>query len=156
MEADERPSKIRRVMSNDPVADEPESNVLLLSPLSDGIPSPNLVPQSPDLDFQQPAANSPDISELKSTVDVDSDGDSQSKDTSQDTQAPPRLDANGKPLSKSQLKKLRKKEEWEAGRAYRKLKRKEKLQEKKQRKREARDEEAQLRQEPSRQQQGDY
>jgi tRNA (guanine9-N1)-methyltransferase len=42
-------------------------------------------------------------------------------------------------LSKNQLKKLRKKQEWEAGREERKIVRKEKLQEKKARKRAARD-----------------
>ena len=46
-----------------------------------------------------------------------------------------------KPLSKSQMKKLRRREEWEAGRDNRKAKRKQKTQEKKARKREAREEE---------------
>ncbi|MCJ1398652.1 tRNA (guanine(9)-N(1))-methyltransferase [Xylographa trunciseda] len=41
------------------------------------------------------------------------------------------------PLSKNQMKKLKRKQEWEAGREYRKVKRKEKIQEKKQRKRAA-------------------
>ncbi|OCT47886.1 tRNA m(1)G methyltransferase domain-containing protein [Cladophialophora carrionii] len=53
---------------------------------------------------------------------------------------------NGEPterLSKSQLKKLRRREEWEANRDHRKAKRKQKIQEKRARKREARDEEAQ-------------
>jgi len=46
------------------------------------------------------------------------------------------------PMSKNQLKKLKRKQEWEAGRDFRKVKRKEKIQEKKKRKREAREEEA--------------
>ncbi|MCJ1414563.1 tRNA (guanine(9)-N(1))-methyltransferase [Xylographa parallela] len=41
------------------------------------------------------------------------------------------------PLSKNQLKKLRRKQEWEAGREYRKVRRKEKIHAKKQRKRAA-------------------
>ncbi|MCJ1291537.1 tRNA methyltransferase 10 [Xylographa carneopallida] len=47
----------------------------------------------------------------------------------------------GPQLSKSQLKKLKRKQEWEAGREYRKAKRKEKIKEKKQRKRAASKEE---------------
>ncbi|KAJ9611684.1 tRNA (guanine(9)-N(1))-methyltransferase [Cladophialophora chaetospira] len=50
---------------------------------------------------------------------------------------------DGPPLSKNQLKKLRKREEWEAGRDYRKARRKQKNQDKKARKRDAREEEAQ-------------
>ena len=48
--------------------------------------------------------------------------------------------AEAKALSKNQLKKLKRDQEWEANRAKRKAKRKEKLQEKKQRKRAAREE----------------
>jgi tRNA (guanine9-N1)-methyltransferase len=47
------------------------------------------------------------------------------------------MDAEGKPMSKNQLKKLRKRQEWEAGRDYRKSKRKQKAKEKKERKRAA-------------------
>ncbi|MCJ1285755.1 tRNA (guanine(9)-N(1))-methyltransferase [Xylographa opegraphella] len=43
----------------------------------------------------------------------------------------------GSQLSKNQMKKLKRKQEWEAGREYRKVRRKEKIQEKKQRKRAA-------------------
>lgn len=50
--------------------------------------------------------------------------------------------AGGPPMSKNQMKKLKRKQEWEAGREFRKAKRKEKIQEKRKRKREARDEEA--------------
>jgi len=46
-----------------------------------------------------------------------------------------------KPMSKSQLKKLRKKEEWEAGREYRKARRREKIVERRARKRAVRREE---------------
>lgn len=59
------------------------------------------------------------------------------------TSNPQAQDASaGPPMSKNQLKKLRRKQEWEAGRDFRKAKRKVKIQEKKKRKREAREEEA--------------
>ena len=51
----------------------------------------------------------------------------------------PDVEQSTPPLSKNQLKKLRKREEWEAGRDYRKAKRKEKIVQKKARKREARE-----------------
>ena len=56
-----------------------------------------------------------------------------------DPQLPSSAGAEGKALSKNQLKKLKRDQEWEANRAKRKAKRKEKLQEKKQRKRAARE-----------------
>lgn len=49
----------------------------------------------------------------------------------------PDLQQSSPPLSKNQLKKLKKREEWEAGREYRKAKRKEKIAQKKARKRES-------------------
>ena len=55
-------------------------------------------------------------------------------------QLPSSTGAEAKALSKNQLKKLKRDQEWEANRAKRKAKRKEKLQEKKQRKRAAREE----------------
>ena len=54
-------------------------------------------------------------------------------------QLPSSAGAEAKALSKNQLKKLKRDQEWEANRAKRKAKRKEKVQEKKQRKRAARD-----------------
>ena len=54
-------------------------------------------------------------------------------------QLPSSAGAEAKALSKNQLKKLKRDQEWEANRAKRKAKRKEKLQEKKQRKRAARE-----------------
>lgn len=53
---------------------------------------------------------------------------------------PSSADAEAKALSKTQQKKLKRDQQWEANRAKRKAKRKEKLQEKKQRKRAAREE----------------
>ncbi len=54
-------------------------------------------------------------------------------------QLPSSAGAEAKALSKNQLKKLKRDQEWEANRAKRKAKRKEKIQEKKQRKRAARE-----------------
>jgi tRNA (guanine9-N1)-methyltransferase len=51
------------------------------------------------------------------------------------TSALPQLDKDGNPLSKNQLKKLRRRQEWEAGREYRREKRKQKTAEKRARKR---------------------
>jgi tRNA (guanine9-N1)-methyltransferase len=51
------------------------------------------------------------------------------------TSALPQLDKDGNPLSKNQLKKLRRRQEWEAGRGYRREKRKQKTAEKRARKR---------------------
>ena len=56
-----------------------------------------------------------------------------------ETQLSSSAGAEAKALSKNQLKKLKRDQEWEANRAKRKAKRKEKLQEKKQRKRAARE-----------------
>ena len=56
-----------------------------------------------------------------------------------DHQIPLSTGAEAKALSKNQLKKLKRDQEWEANRAKRKAKRREKLQEKKQRKRAARE-----------------
>lgn len=68
--------------------------------------------------------------EILKTADEDNEGnDSETKDS---TPVP------GQALSKNQLKKIRKKEAWEAGREYRKLKRKEKQHDKKIRKQEER------------------
>lgn len=54
----------------------------------------------------------------------------------------PEIEAPAPGMSKSQLKKLRRQEQWEAGKAFRKAKRKQKAAEKKQRKREAREQAA--------------
>lgn len=53
---------------------------------------------------------------------------------------PAGVDEDGTPLSKNQLKKLRRRQEWEAGRDYRRAKRKQKTIEKKARKRAAKEE----------------
>jgi tRNA (guanine9-N1)-methyltransferase len=70
------------------------------------------------------------------------DYDSASYDNSHDVQSedggmsvPQQVDKDGNPLSKNQLKKLRRRQEWEAGREYRREKRKQKTAEKRGRKR---------------------
>lgn len=88
-------------------------------------------------DVKSNATDSPDIVVDSSTPQVD---DSKATDAQTSSEGPTHSneqDGEPKPMSKNQLKKLRKREEWEAGREYRKAKRKQKTKEKKERKRAA-------------------
>ncbi|OAP58495.1 hypothetical protein AYL99_07585 [Fonsecaea erecta] len=152
MEAEERPAKLRKLDSdNDPGLTEDADTPPLLSNL------PGTVTGSADARSMQNskpeecAANLQDPPDTREEV----DGRDESDDLELDSESKPDLshkapqqqqdgDAS-KPLSKNQLKKLKKREEWEAARDYRKAKRKQKIQEKRARKRAAREEEEQNR-----------
>ena len=81
-------------------------------------------PTSPAIENDIPITSLQDMNDTSSTTNVR-------------PQAPAILDEKGIPISKNKLKKLKRDQEWEAGRAKRKAKRKEKDQEKKERKRAA-------------------
>lgn len=100
------------------------------------------------------AKNAPTATETQSVNEIDApnaengetvtgDDFAQTSNAAKASDAPPAgsaaVDSDGKPLSKNQLKKLRKKQEWEAGREERKIIRKEKVVAKRERKREARE-----------------
>ena len=121
MEADERPAKSRKLCSED-----------------------EDLPANGNLDLQDRAAHSSSLTEealpaTTSTYDFnivevqDSDQPVQPGEQQQENLTP----NDDKVISKSQLKKIRKKQEWEAGREHRKLVRKQKLREKKARQRDA-------------------
>lgn len=109
--AEERPAKMRK-LSHDDGGGGDESDLA-----SSATDSPNIV-----IDGSTPKAVDSHPAEAETT---EAPADSQDQD------------GEGKPISKNQLKKLRKREEWEAGREYRKVKRKQKSKEKKERKRAA-------------------
>lgn len=141
MEAEERPMKLRKLDSGDSAA--PNSSEV--SPLPDlGLSAP----ASPKSKPEEPAADvagSPDeYPEGEVETPVDDDGEDAEEDAHASTLTATEQNGNPtKPMSKNRMKKLRKLEEWEAGREYRKAKRKEKLQAKKARRRTAKEEEKQ-------------
>ncbi|MCJ1249545.1 tRNA methyltransferase 10 [Trapelia coarctata] len=102
----------------------------------DGLVSKEVDPDASDHEDKDP------VTKKEDEVELDSKPELQGQDASA-----------GPPLSKNQLKKIRRKQEWEAGRDFRKAKRKEKIQEKRIRKRAAREEERAA--EPSAARQGD-
>ena len=111
----------------------------LQAPLTGGVAHPN----SLDEDRSNVTTNGQVSQSVSSTSDVGPQYDTQAQTP---PNAPPIADSEGTgnlgeapQLSKSQLKKLKRKQEWEAGRETRKVKRKEKMQEKKQRKRATQD-----------------
>ncbi|KIW75133.1 hypothetical protein Z517_11905 [Fonsecaea pedrosoi CBS 271.37] len=154
MEAEERPAKLRKLNSNDDTGSDEDTGTPLLSKLpgttngaADAPLSQNSKPE------EEYTANIEDSSVKRQHggefIPDESEGlDVSSGTLPDDTHTLPALQhpQDGdlqKPLSKNQLKKLRKQQEWEAARDYRKAKRKQKTQEKKARKRAAREEEEQ-------------
>ncbi|KAK5114347.1 hypothetical protein LTR62_002599 [Meristemomyces frigidus] len=138
MEAEERPAKIRK-LSHDNV------EVPKLAVASSGAPSGAQ-------DVNHLTAVTSEISGSDNNggevLDVDDRNGSQPEQTTNSPDFPPPDDVaplassdllgeGGQPMSKNQLKKLRKKQEWEAKRPERKAVRKEKLMAKRERKREA-------------------
>jgi tRNA (guanine9-N1)-methyltransferase len=118
---------------------EPPSKLRKLSHdgAADGQPSVNAAP-----DQRKPVINAANGADSDTGSDSDDENDV-SIQVNQDELQVPGVAAGGettRPMSKNQLKKLRKKREWEAGRDYRKAKRKQKTAEKRIRKRAARDE----------------
>ncbi|EXJ94680.1 hypothetical protein A1O1_03077 [Capronia coronata CBS 617.96] len=153
MEADERPTKLRKLDSHD----EPSSEAASDKPLLPSVEvNGAVIPTAGDADTSKPdepagTANVADPPQEDRDDDADDSegsagvGDRQpqqpSAEPAQQQTGEPRSDQDpSKPMSKNQLKKLRKKQEWEAGREYRKLKRKQKLHEKRERKRAGREE----------------
>jgi tRNA (guanine9-N1)-methyltransferase len=152
MEAEERPSKLRKLETNGEAPTE-EANVPLLLDLTEAAndsgnaPSSNSKPPQATANLAGRAAEQAEAPE-EDVSDEEPGPKNKPHHHDPDPAEHERLllqqQQNGeltKPISKSQLKKLRKREEWEAGRDYRKVKRKQKTQERKARKREAREEE---------------
>jgi tRNA (guanine9-N1)-methyltransferase len=130
METQERPAKVRRlsnstdVASSAPFLDNPSS-------LSEHPPTQNgdNVNEPPSESNDTSEGNKPqegDILAIKANLEGTSE----------------QLQTSSQPLSKNALKKLRKRQEWEAGREERKVKRRERHKEKKERQRETKKEQA--------------
>ena len=118
---DERPAKVRKLThDHEPEATPSSVEVNLEQSKADGVLANDAAVKSQI----EPAELSDDNSDLAPN-NVDALAESQPAIPFQ-------------PLSKNQLKKLRKREEWEAGRDYRRAKRRQKIQEKRSRKKEAR------------------
>ncbi|KIX00924.1 uncharacterized protein Z518_09989 [Rhinocladiella mackenziei CBS 650.93] len=143
MEAEERPTKFRKLDSKDDLGHEAVSDAPFLSNVkAPGSESSHTPPWRKSKPQEQPAnVAEPLEEEIEDGNGPEAEGETEERPTAvephQQNGEPP------KPMSKNQLKKLRKREEWEAGRGYRKAKRKQKAQEKKARKRAAREEEQQ-------------
>ncbi|EXJ89972.1 hypothetical protein A1O3_03039 [Capronia epimyces CBS 606.96] len=139
MEADERPSKLRKLDSRD----EPNSKTASDKPLLPAVEvNGAIVPDTDSANHSKPAEHAAANVADPSKEDDDADGSDGSvgPEPTQRNGDPETEPQSTKPMSKNQLKKIRKQEEWEAGRQYRKAKRKQKLQEKRARKRAAREE----------------
>ncbi|KIW28141.1 uncharacterized protein PV07_07823 [Cladophialophora immunda] len=151
MEAEERPAKLRKLSSNDDKGSAEDAGPPLLSQLPGTITGTVDVPALENSKPEECATNIEDPSVTRGEEDGQDDSDSSGLDPESQpdlAQTPQHQRQDGdasKPLSKNQLKKLRKREEWEAARDYRKAKRKQKTQEKRARKRAAREEEEQHR-----------
>ncbi|KAK5061177.1 hypothetical protein LTR84_007719 [Exophiala bonariae] len=135
MDTEERPSKLRKLETH--VQDTPNSQ-----------PSAALLPRS-----TEHAPSDPENSKPQKHAADDADANGSDSCTNSDVELSIKEQAKdqdpltkdgedgAKPMSKNQLKKQRKRDQWEAGRDYRKAKRKQKIQERRQRKRDAREEE---------------
>lgn len=135
MDTEERPSKLRKLENH--VHDGPDSDSSArLLPQTDE----NMLLKSENSKLQEHAANDADANGLNSedSSDVDLQTEVQAKAQNPSSQ---NGEDGAKPMSKNQLKKQRKRDQWEAGRDYRKAKRKQKIQERRQRKRDAKEEE---------------
>jgi tRNA (guanine9-N1)-methyltransferase len=150
MESEERPSKLRRVdvpdAQSDVVADAPLLPELIDS--ATGSAPTSTPPTSKPHGTAANVADSTSDSASAPTGEASKSNGTKFRYRDPDPAEHERMilqhqqDPNSSvPLSKNQLKKLRRREEWEAARADRKLKRKEKIQEKKIRKKEAKQEE---------------
>ena len=144
MEAEERPAKIRRISPVATLIDEPPFGPQTIgSTLDQNIDGGVAHPNGLDEDRSNVTTHCQVSRSELHTSDLGLQHDRQAQTSSNvpvlaGVEQPGNL--NGAPqLSKSQLKKLKRKQEWEAGRESRKVKRKEKMQEKKQRKREKQD-----------------
>ncbi|EXJ60077.1 hypothetical protein A1O7_04227 [Cladophialophora yegresii CBS 114405] len=159
-EAEERSTKRRKLDPNESVPADQENSPLLLgvdeaaSGSVENRPSSTGTPQQPAADLADTPAEDGENSREGSAPDSAAEpGKKRPRDPDpaeherlllqQQQQQQQHNGEPTEPLSKSQLKKLRRREEWEANRDHRKAKRKQKIQEKRARKREARDEEAQ-------------
>ncbi|KIW89255.1 uncharacterized protein Z519_10108 [Cladophialophora bantiana CBS 173.52] len=167
MEAEERPAKLRKLNSNDDMGSPEEADTPLLSKFHgtvtgtiDALSLQNSKPEECAANNEDHSVTREEEEEEEEDIQDESGGVEVDLDTRHHPacKVPPQhqqQDGDGsKPLSKNQLKKLRKREEWEAARDYRKAKRKQKTQERKARKRAAREEEEQhrlqlLQQQPS-------
>ncbi|EXJ73498.1 uncharacterized protein A1O5_03259 [Cladophialophora psammophila CBS 110553] len=153
MEAEERPAKLRKLNSNDDMGSPEDAGTPLLSKLHGMVTGSVDALSLQNSKLEGCAANNEDHSVTREEEDLqdESDGVELDPDTEHHLlhkvplQHQQQDDDGSKPLSKNQLKKLRKREEWEAARDYRKAKRKQKTQERKARKRAAREEEEQHR-----------
>ncbi|KAL2441637.1 tRNA (guanine(9)-N1)-methyltransferase [Exophiala dermatitidis] len=151
MEAAERPTKMRKLDSHAEPSAVPQDTRTPDQPLLSGVEvNGAVVPTTNTTNDNKPAddaaSHNADVANGQENVereDSETDEHSQNQNEEQDqeskTTSTDPAQQDGQPLSKNQLKKLRKKQEWEAGREYRKLKRKQKMQEKRARKREARE-----------------
>ncbi len=151
MEAEERPRKFRKLDTNGSApAHEEAANASLLSMVTEAVDETVDASSLSNSKPQEPAANLPETAEIQNDG---FEGHSGHEAKPQRRRDPDPAEHErrllhqqestqpSEQLSKNQLKKLHKREEWEAGRDYRKSKRKQKNQEKKVRKREAREEE---------------
>lgn len=148
MEAEERPNKLRKLDSQDESSSQSVSDKPLLPAVE---VNGAVVPTTSDAETghsDQPAvttvADAPEDADGEDAPEGSVGEDDRPQSSDQAGQQTPNSTSTPdptQPMSKNQLKKLRKREEWEAAREYRKAKRKQKLQEKKARKRAARDEE---------------
>ncbi|EHY58531.1 tRNA (guanine(9)-N(1))-methyltransferase [Exophiala dermatitidis] len=151
MEAAERPTKMRKLNADAEPTAVPQDTRTPDQPLLSGVEvNGAVVPSTETANGSKPAdeaaSHNADVANGQENVereDSETEEHSQNQNEEQDqeskTTSTDPAQQDGQPLSKNQLKKLRKKQEWEAGREYRKLKRKQKMQEKRARKREARE-----------------
>ena len=132
MEAEERPLKLRKLRQ---YAVDDEGG--LIQALSNGHPEATALDADHDSLRNENAAS--DHADEASVADQETTSDQASTQArnSVPSNFTNNLPSSSQPISKNQLKKLRRKEEWEAGREDRKLKRKQKTIERKARKREA-------------------
>ena len=132
MEAEERPSKLRKLQHHAPN----DRQMLAENVVMDEVPRPHPAVDADDeetINLKSAAADATETNE----PDAERSGCSIYEDCEE-----PGMPANQSilPLSKNALKKIRNKEKWDAGRDARKVKRKQKVAEKRVRKRAAREE----------------
>ena len=120
MEAEEPPSKMRKLESN--VEKDREDGMVAL--------------ERPDPAFLD-RTHEAEASSLMGFAEDDHKASQENDFENKLATSQPELDQLEVPLSKNQLKKLKRQQDWEASRVFRKAKRKEKIQEKKERKRAA-------------------
>ncbi|KAJ9658590.1 tRNA (guanine(9)-N(1))-methyltransferase [Neophaeococcomyces mojaviensis] len=124
MEAEERPSKLRK-LSHDHESPSDQT----------------FTPSEPAHDLTQDVVSSSTVANTDAQAAAVDEFSSENKE-SVGSQTSAQATAGDPPLSKNQLKKLRRKQEWEAGREFRKVKRRDKTKEKKARRRAEKQEQA--------------